>query len=250
MLKTEHDIAGLRASGALLKTLLDMLRKLVAPGVALADLDRAARDFLAQNGAESAFLGYKPAPESEPYPAAICASVNGVVVHGIPGKYALKEGDILSLDAGVRFRGYITDAAITVGVGRISAGAEKLLKGAEAALVEAVAMCEADKTVGDIGWSIEKTAGRFGLGVVRALTGHGVGFELHESPTIYNYGSKGSGPRLEVGMVLAIEPMFASGSGETREEPDGSFVTADGSLAAHFEHTVAVTETGPEILTN
>jgi methionyl aminopeptidase len=162
----------------------------------------------------------------------------------------LKSGDVLKIDLGISYKGYITDSAITVAIGEIDPKASELIKITKLALEKAMGECKAGKRVGDIGWVIENTVSSAGFSVVERLTGHGVGFELHEPPSVHNYGEKNTGLLLEPGMVLAIEPMVAIGSGEIREDSRGGFITRDGSLAAHFEHTVLITEGDPEVLTN
>ncbi|PIP29753.1 type I methionyl aminopeptidase [Candidatus Jorgensenbacteria bacterium CG23_combo_of_CG06-09_8_20_14_all_54_14] len=248
-LKSEGDIKLLRASGRVLAELLALLKKKVKPGVVLSELDSAAREYLKKAGARPAFLRYQPEGALKPFPAAICTSVNEQIVHGIPSAYKLVEGDILKIDAGVDYKGYFTDAAITVPVGRISKRAEHLVRVTSQALQNAIRAAKLGGHLGDIGAAVTRTLRGSGFRAVRGLTGHGVGFALHEDPTVFNYGTKGEGMVLRPGLVLAIEPMISAGSPEIDEQPDGSYTTRDGSLAAHFEHTVAITERGPEILT-
>lgn len=248
-LKTEKEIRELRLSGAILAAALAALKGKAKVGVRLGDLDELARNFIRKAGAEPAFLNYRPEGAKKAYPASICASVNETVVHGLPSKYKLRNGDVLKLDLGVNYKGYFTDAALTVGVGAISEAAQKLMAVTERALALAIKECRTGNHLGDIGWAIEDYVTKNGFAVVQGLTGHGVGFELHEDPSVYNYGEKREGLVLRPGLVLAIEPMVAIGSGEVRQKADDSFVTRDKSLTAHFEHTVALTERGPEILT-
>jgi methionyl aminopeptidase len=236
-LKSADDIRGLRASGRILAELLALLKK------------KAAREFLSSRGARPAFLGFQPEGTLKPFPAAICTSVNEQVVHGVPSSYALVEGDILKIDAGVEYRRYFTDAAITVPVGRVSKRAQKLIAVTEKALAGGIAAARSGGRMGDVGAAVSRALRGTGFRAVRGLMGHGVGFGIHEDPAVYNYGTKGEGMVLRPGLVLAIEPMISAGSPEIEERPDGSFVTRDGSLAAHFEHTIVVTEKGPEILT-
>lgn len=248
-LKKEADLRELRASGKILAFVLKSLVSEAKEGTALKELDGKARKLLKETGAEPAFLGYKPVGAARAYPAAICTSVNETVVHGLPSDYVLKNGDILKIDFGVDYNGYFTDAAATVGIGEVDKLGRKLIESTRRALEEAVKACRVSKHLGDIGWAVESTAKEAGFHVIRSLTGHGVGFELHEDPTIYNYGRRGEGIELKAGMVLAIEPMVSVGTSEVVQKSDDSFVTKDGSLSAHFEHTVAITENGPEVLT-
>ncbi len=249
ILKTENDLKKIRISGSILSSLLKRLKNEAKEGVELLRLDHIVERFLKEAGAKSAFLNYKPEGAKIPYPAQICVSVNHQVVHGVPSHYKLKNGDILAIDAGVNYEGYITDAAISFGIGQISDIAERLIEVTERALREAVKFTMPGNTLGDIGWTIESIAKKAGFNVAEGLTGHGVGFKLHEDPPIYNYGEKGKGLKLKAGMVLAIEPIINAGGGKVLQAKDDSFVTADGSLSAHFEQTIAITESGQEILT-
>lgn len=248
-LKNEHDLEMLRTSGIILSRTLNALKERARVGVRLAYLDDLARQFIKNEGAKPSFLGYKPEGASIGYPAAICTSVNEKIVHGIPDNYTLKDGDVLKIDLGVNYKNYFTDAAITVPIGKISAEAQKLIQVTKEALGNAIKICAVGNHLGDIGWIIEKTVKSAGFSVARGLTGHGVGFAVHEDPTIYNYGDKGTGMVLKPGMVLAIEPMVVVGLGDIKQLSDDSFVIKDGSLSAHFEHTIAITKNGPEILT-
>jgi len=249
-LKTERDLQFLRISGKILSRTLSLLKKEVKVGVSLKHLDNLARAFIKDEGAVPTFLGYTPDGAGKPYPAAICASVNDTIVHGIPGNYELKEGDILSIDLGVTFEGYITDSAITVPVGKISKDARRLINATEKSLQNAIYECFPGNTLGDIGYAIESVAKKAEVSVVEGLTGHGVGFELHEDPSVFNKGKKGNGMKLKPGMVIAIEPMFSLGSPYATIARDDSFKTKDKSLSAHFEHTIAITEKGYEVLTS
>lgn len=248
-LKSANDLEGLRESGKILARVLVALSRAAVSGASLKLLDELARKLLKDAGAESAFLGYRPEESRKPYPAAICTSLNDQIVHGLPDERVLKSGDLLKIDIGVNYKGYITDAAVTVAIGDISSKAKKLMEATKEALKRAIAVCNAGNHLGDIGWEIESAARKGGFSVIRGLTGHGVGFELHEDPTVYNYGSRGEGIELKPGLVLAIEPMVSTGSWSVVQNKDDSYVTSDGSLTAHFEHTVAITESGPEILT-
>lgn len=243
------EIQGIALSGKILSGVLRALRKEACEGKSLRDLDALAYRLIKEKGAEPAFLGYKPDMESLPFGASICASVNGVVVHGFPSGYALKSGDVLKIDAGVKLNGFYSDSAITVGIGEISKEAKILIKATENALIKAVKELRPGKTLGDIGFAIKSVADKNSLSVIRELTGHGIGINLHEEPTIYNFGEKKSGLALREGMVLAIEPMFSLGSSKVIRLSDESWATEDGSLSAHFEHTIAITAKGPRILT-
>ncbi len=248
-LKSESDLEFLKVSGRILASTLFFLKETAKEGVTLKFLDELAHKSLKEAGATPAFLGYKSEGAGRPYPASICTSLNQQIVHGLPINYSLQSGDILKIDLGVNYNGYFTDAAVTVGIGQISKEASKLISVTELALHKAIAECSPGKRLGDIGWIIEKITEGAGFSVVRGLTGHGTGFELHEDPTVYNFGKRGEGIELKAGLVLAIEPMINIGSGEIKQQKDDSFATKDGSLNAHFEHTVAITKNGPLILT-
>lgn len=248
-LKTPKDIGFLRESGRILSGVLRALREKAKEGTRLFWLGELARELLEKEKASAAFLGYRQDKNSKPFPAAICASVNEQIVHGIPLDYILKGGDVLKIDMGVNYKGYITDAAVTIPIGAVSKTAEQLILVTKESLDKAIMECVPGKFIGDIGFVIEECVRLNGFKIIRGLTGHGVGFELHEDPTVYNFGKRREGEELKPGLVLALEPMVSAGSDDVEELLDGSFVTRDGSLSAHFEHTVAVTENGPEILT-
>ena len=248
-LKTSDQIQVLAASGVILASVMKAITREVKEGVRLSDLDKMAEELMRKSGAEPAFLNYKPGGADRPYPASICTSLNDVVVHGLPSSRKVKSGDLLKLDFGVKYQGFYTDAAVTIPIGEVSDEAKRLMKATKRALEKAIGIARPGKTTGDIGFEIEKVAKAFGFKPVRGLTGHGVGFAVHEEPTIYNYGEKGKGKKLEPGMVIAIEPMFSAGDDEIRQLKDESWATKDGSLAAQFEHTVAITKTGARILT-
>jgi methionyl aminopeptidase len=235
----------MRTANQLVAEVLAELAADVAPGVTTADLDRLAERLVRDAGAEPAFKGYRG------YPATLCASVNEEVVHGIPSKTrVLGEGDIISLDIGVRIGGFYGDAAVTVPVGRVSEEAATLLRVTNESLNRAIAEVRVGGRLSDIGHAVQAWVEAHGFSIVREFVGHGIGERLHEDPQIPNYGPPGRGPKLAEGMVLAIEPMVAMGRPETRVLGDGwTAVTRDGSLAAHFEHTVAVTASGPLVLT-
>ncbi len=242
--KSPAEIERMRAANALVANVLAELEAMVAPGVTTAELDRAAERLVRAGGAEPAFKGYRG------YPGTLCASVNEQVVHGIPSARALVEGDIISLDMGVKLNGFYGDSAVTVAVGRVSADAEKLLRVTRESLEQGIAQVRLGGRISDIGHAIQQHVEAHGLSVVREFVGHGIGAALHEEPQIANYGEPGRGPRLAEGMTLAIEPMVNIGRPAVKVLADGwTAVTKDGSLSAHFEHTVAVTKAGPLVLT-
>jgi methionyl aminopeptidase len=237
----------MRRAGRVVAEMHDAIRRALRPGVTTAELDRIAREVLASRGATSNFLGYG----HPPYPAVICASPNSMVVHGVPSEQVvLHEGDIISIDCGAVVDGWHGDAAFTAPVGEASAEALGLIAATEAALAAGIAAMVDGNRVGDIGHAVERAARAAGCHVVEGYTGHAIGQAMHESPNIPNQGAAGTGARLRVGNVLAIEPMLALGTGDTDLlDDEWSVVTSDGSWAAHAEHTVAITEHGPEILT-
>ena len=223
---------------------LKYLKAFIREGITTEELDRLAEEYIKRHGGIPAFKGYRG------YPRSLCVSVNEEVVHGIPGKRKLKEGDIVSLDLGVLMDGYYGDAAITVPVGKVSELARKLIKVTEEALYRGIEMARPGNRLSDISHAIQTHVEKAGFSVVREFVGHGIGKQLHEEPQVPNFGPPNRGPRLEPGMVLAIEPMVNTGTWEVRILPNGwTVVTADGGLSAHFEHTVAITDNGPEILT-
>ena len=248
-LKTKHDIEMIAASGRILANVLKRLSQEVSVGLPLEFLDNLARRLIMEAGAKPAFLGYQPGSGRRPFPAAVCLSLNEQVVHGLPSSYKLQSGDLLKIDLGVNYRGYFSDAGITLGIGEIPAAAKNLMEATRKALEAAINEIQPGKHLGDLGFIIATTIQKAGFAVIRGLTGHGVGFEVHEDPTVLNYGKRGEGLELKPGMVLAIEPMACLGKGKIVQRSDDSFATADASLAAHFEHTVAVTGKGPRILT-
>lgn len=243
-LKTKEDLAKMRAGGKIASRILDELKEKVRPGVTTQDLENLAADLINKAKVKASFKGFHN------YPSSICVSLNEEVVHGIPGPRILKLGDIVGLDIGIFFQGFHTDTAITCPVGKISEEAEKLLKYTQKALLEGIKCCRAGHFLGDVQFTIQKTLEEAGLGVVRDLVGHGVGRDLQEAPPIPNFGKPGTGPKLKEGMTLAIEPMATCGDWHVRILDDGwTVVTVDQSLSAHFEHTIAITQTDPEILT-
>lgn len=242
--RTSSDIDAMRVAGGVVAAMHAAIRDALAPGVSLVDLDAVARDVLADAGATSSFLGYHG------FPATICASVNEVVVHGIPDRRRLAAGDIVSIDCGAIVDGWHGDAAFTAAVGDIDDTSRMLVDTAEQALADAIEQMQPGHHLSDIGAAVQTRVEGAGFGVVRGYTGHGIGREMHEDPAVPNFGRPGRGPRLEVGNVLAIEPMVAVGDPATTTLADGwTVVTVDGGRAAHVEHTVAVTDDGPRILT-
>lgn len=248
-LKSESDLKKLEKSGRILSSVLQFLREEAAVGVNLVDLDKKAKKMIKEAGGDPAFLGYKPAGAKEPYPASICASVNEVVVHGIPKDYDLKDGDIVTFDCGVSYQGYITDSAVSVAVGDIDEKSKKLLTTTKQSLIEALAVCKPGNHIGDIGDAIENVVDKTDFKIIKNLTGHGVGFELHEEPTILNYSTKRKGEEIVPGMVLAVEPMLSFSSEFVTQDDQDCYITSDGSRSAHFEVTVAITKEGNKVLT-
>ena len=249
-LKKPEEIAMIRESGKILAAVLKILEKKTKAGVSLRELDSLAAKELYLRGAKSAFLNYCPEGSRRPYPANICTSINDVVVHGIPSPYVIKNGDLVKIDLGVDWKGMISDAALTVAVKSDSPAVRRLIRATREALYAGIKAARLGRTVGDIGFAINRVARKNKLAVIRGLGGHGVGFRPHEDPMIYNYGKRGAGTPLREGMVIALEPMFSLGDSRVIERPDGSFATADRSLTAHFEHTIAITKRGPKILTD
>jgi methionyl aminopeptidase len=242
--KSPEEIDKMARAGAILVATLDLLGSRIRPGVSTGELDRAAERFIRSRGATPTFKGYRG------FPGSICASPNAMIVHGIPGPYRLKSGDIISIDVGVTLDGWVADAARTFPVDEIGKPAQNLLKGTEASLRAGVSECRPGNRMGDVSGAIQNVAEGAGLAVVRSLVGHGVGRSMHEDPQVPNYGKPGKGPLLEEGMVLAIEPMTTAGRPEVRMGGDGWAIFAqDGSPAAHFEFTVAITADGPRVLT-
>jgi methionyl aminopeptidase len=242
--KTAAEIDRIAAAGEILVKTLDIVERRIRPGVTTAELDETAERFIRSQGATPTFKGYRG------FPASICASPNSMVVHGIPGPRKLAKGDLISVDVGVTLDGWVADAARTFAVGEIDDQARNLIEVTEASLFSAVEACQLGGRLGDISNAVQTTVEAAGLHVVRSLVGHGVGRNLHEPPEVPNHGPAGKGPRLEEGMVLAIEPMVATGTTSVFMADDGwSVFTVDDSLAAHFEFTVAVTVDGPRVLT-
>jgi methionyl aminopeptidase len=243
--KSHAELEAMREGGRITAACLRVLSQNVRPGVTTKELDALAEEFILSRGGAPEFKGYQG------FPASICTSPNAMIVHGIPGSYRLKEGDIISLDVGVRYEGFVTDSATTVAVGEVHEETHRLLETTRRCLEAATERARAENRLGDIGHAIQALAESRGYGVVRDLVSHGVGRKMHEDPQIPNYGRPGTGARLLPGMTFAIEPMITLGSYDIRisEWDHWSIYTADGSLSAHFEHTVAVTENGPWVLT-
>ncbi|HUF02894.1 MAG TPA: type I methionyl aminopeptidase [Aridibacter sp.] len=242
--KSKSDLDKMRTVGELIAGVRETLRGMVEPGVSTLELNGAAEKMIRDAGAYPTFLGYHG------YPYSICASVNEAVVHGFPSEYVLKEGDIFSMDMGATLEGFVGDTATTVPLGEIDPEIAQLLKITEESLHLAIEQCVPGGNVGDIGWAVQTHAEKYGYGIVRGYTGHGIGRKMHESPQIPNYGRRGTREKIRAGFVFAIEPMLNLGTADTRTLSDGwTVVTADGKPSAHFEHTVAITESGPEILT-
>jgi methionyl aminopeptidase len=242
--KTPEEIDKMAAAGDILVRTLQMVERKIRPGVTTGELDKAAEKFIRSQGGEPAFKGYRG------FPGSLCTSPNSMVVHGIPGKYELSRGDILSVDCGVVLDGWVADAARTFAVGSISPTARKLLDTTERSLFAAVEQCRPDNKLGDVSHAVQEVVEAEGLAVVRSLVGHGIGRQMHEDPQIPNYGTPGKGIRLEEGMVFAVEPMVTAGRHTVRMGDDHwAIYSQDGSLAAHFEFTIAITANGPRVLT-
>ncbi len=243
-LKSGSEIATMRRAGAVVAEMLERCSAAVRPGITTADLDKIGADVIREHGATSSFLGYYD------YPATICTSVNDEIVHGIPGGRRLREGDIVGIDVGAIVDGWHADAAVTVPVGKVKPEAVRLIQVTEDALRRGIAAARPGARLGDIGAAVQSFAESKGYSVVRNYVGHGIGRAMHEPPQVPNYGTAGQGRPISVGLCIAIEPMLNAGGPETRVQKDGwTVTTADGSLSAHFEHTIAVTEAGPVVLT-
>ncbi len=243
-MKSAREIELMRRSGKITGHVLTELLKSAKPGMTLREIDRLAERGIRERGGVPTFKGYHG------YPASICASVNEVVVHGIPGDRVLREGDVLSIDIGTTFEGYVSDTAASIAIGRASLEAERLLRVTQEALMRGIAQMQRGNRLSDIGHAVQRHAEASGYGVVRALVGHGIGTKMHEEPQVPNWGEPGRGIILRPGICLAIEPMITEGTHEVETLADGwTVVTADGKLSAHFEHTIALTDAGPRILT-
>lgn len=243
-IKSPREIELLRIAGNVVYQTHQYIKPFIKPGITTKELDRLCEEFIRSKGCTPSFKG------CEGFPNAVCMSVNDCVVHGYPSNYKLKEGDIITLDIGACYKGYHGDSGWTYAVGKISKENEYLMEHTEKALYEGIKAAIVDNRVGDIGYNVEKYANEHNLGIVREFVGHGVGTEVHEDPNVPNYGEKNTGPRLREGMVIAIEPMLTLGSDDIEIDENGlTAYTYDGSNAAHFEHTIAITKEGPIILT-
>lgn len=251
-IKSEEEINKLKEGGEKLANILQTVAKEVKPGVSTETLDNLAHELMVESGGRPAFLDYTPFGASRPYPASLCVSINDEIVHGIPNENPkiIEEGDVVTLDAGLIYEDLITDHAITIIVGEVSKEIKELVNRTKEALMAGIKQARVGNRVGDIGYAISEVAKKNRLTVIENLTGHGVGYEVHEDPYIPNEGQKGHGEKLEAGMVIAIEPMFGLGSARIKLGKDGyTYLTEDGSISAQFEHTVAITDRGPMILT-
>jgi methionyl aminopeptidase len=247
--KDPWELGLMRQSGRLLAEVAAILREAVRPGVSTLELDALAAQAIRERRGIPSFLGYTAGGKT-PFPATICASVNNVVVHGIPSAVPLREGDVVSIDMGMVYGGYHADCAFTVAIGQVAPEVRRLLDETERSLYEGIAAAKPGNRIGDIGHAIQSHIEPHGFGIVRDYVGHGIGRMMHEAPSVPNFGRPAKGDLLKEGMCLAVEPMITLGNSETKELDDGwTVVTTDGSLAAHFEHTIAVTPHGPEILT-
>jgi len=242
--KSQAELETMARAGAVVAETLAAIGEAIEPGVTTAELDALAEELIRSRGGVPTFKGYRG------FPASICASPNTMIVHGIPGEYRLAEGDLMSIDVGVTLDGFVGDSAYTFAVGEIDADARRLLDVGQAALAAGIEAAQSGNHVGDISSAVQRVTEDAGFSIVRSLVGHGVGRSMHEEPQVPNYGEPGHGPKLAPGMTIAIEPMITAGGPEVFVADDEwSISTTDGSLAAHFEHTVAVTDEGPQILT-
>jgi len=250
-LKNSQEIGIMIEGGRKLAKILEELAKNCVIGMSAKEIDNLASKLFKKENAKPAFLNYKPQGATKSFPANVCISLNDVIVHGIPKKEVIfKEGDLVKIDAGLIYKNLYADSAITVGIGKISYKAQKLIKVTKEALKRGIDKCLPGKTLGDIGYAISSYVFKNKMAVAEDLVGHGIGYHLHEDPVVYNFGEKGKGLKLEKGMALAIEPMVCLGSGAIIENNDESFSTLDKSLSAHFEHTIIVTDDLPIITTN
>ena len=243
-IKSAREIEIMRRSGKITSKTLEMLIASVKPGMTTAHVDKMAEDSIRSMGGIPTFIGYHG------YPSTICASVNEEVVHGMPGSRVLNDGDLLSIDIGTTLDGYVSDSAVTIAIGNVSLEAKRLMRVTQECLMFGIAQMKRGNRLSDIGHAVQTHAEKNGYGVVRDLVGHGIGTKMHEEPQVPNYGTPGQGPELRIGLCLAIEPMITEGTWEVETLQDGwTVVTADGKLAAHFEHTIAIMDEGPRILT-
>ena len=243
-IKSAREIEIMRRSGKITSKTLEMLIASVKPGMTTAHVDKMAEDSIRSMGGIPTFIGYHG------YPSTICASVNEEVVHGMPGSRVLNDGDLLSIDIGTTLDGYVSDSAVTIAIGNVSLEAKRLMRVTQECLMFGISQMKRGNRLSDIGHAVQTHAEKNGYGVVRDLVGHGIGTKMHEEPQVPNYGTPGQGPELRIGLCLAIEPMITEGTWEVETLQDGwTVVTADGKLAAHFEHTIAIMDEGPRILT-
>jgi methionyl aminopeptidase len=249
-LKSDREFEKMAVAGACVAAVHEAVKAAARPGTTLKELDEIAAAIIRDWDCTPSFLGYQPSPLQPPYPGHLWLSVNDVIVHGIPSAYRLRSGDLLSVDAGAIYEGFHGDAAFSVGVGEVSSEAARLIQATEEAMWAGIFQIAPGHRIGDIGAAVEEVGHRHGLGIVREYVGHGIGRQMHEEPQVSNLGIPGRGLRIKTGMALCIEPMFNLGSWETRVDEDRWTVrTADGSLSAHFEHTVGVTRRGTKIMT-
>ncbi len=248
-IKTEEEIKIMAEAGKRLALVVRALKAMAKEGITTNEIDREAKRLIEESGSIPAFLNYRPSGADRPYPATICASINSGIVHGLPSDYKLKSGDLLKLDLGLIYEKFYSDMAITVPIGKISKEDQELISVTREALEKGIAAAVPGNTLGDIGYAIGSFVKKNGFRVVDGLTGHGIGRKLHEDPYVFNEGLPGEWDVLKPGMVLALEPMVCAGKPRAKQLEDDSFVTADGSMAAHFEHTIAITEKGHRILT-
>ena len=249
-MKSDSEIKILREGGKKLSVILNKVAKVAKKGVSAKELDKIAYDSITKIGGKPSFLNYQPEFAEEPFPSSLCVSVNETIVHGIPTEdVVFKQGDIVSLDLGMEYKGLFTDMAITIGIGKIEPQYRKLIQVTKESLDKGIKAAKLGNTLGDIGYAIQSHIEKNGLAVIKNLVGHGVGYLPHEDPPVFNFGYPGQGFKLEQGLVIALEPMVTFKSGEIRELKDGSFVTANGEIACHFEHTIAITKKGPLVIT-
>ena len=244
-IKTPQEIAIMTQAGKILAKVIKQTAEIAEQGITTKELDKAAESLIFSYGCEPAFKGY------DGFPAALCASVNNVIVHGVPSDYKLKQGDIFSLDLGLKYKGYYSDMAITIPIGEVSPEAQRLMRVTKKALKMGIKKARPGNTIGDIGNTIQRYVEPQGFSIVRELCGHGIGKNLHEDPEILNYGKRHKGEKIKPGMVFCLEPLVATGTGKMKKGADGhGLETKDNSLSAHFEHMIAITETGNQVLTS
>ncbi|PIQ92045.1 MAG: type I methionyl aminopeptidase [Parcubacteria group bacterium CG11_big_fil_rev_8_21_14_0_20_39_22] len=252
LIKTPEDIEKLRESGKRLAFILDKITEMVRVGVAVKDLNEEAHRLMTRGGDKPAFLGYKPSGAPKGFPSSLCVSINDGLVHGESSKsdYVINEGDVVKIDGGLNHKGRFTDMARTIAVGSVSPKVKEVIEVTKIALQKGIEAAKVGNTVGDIGFAIESFVAPYKFGIIRDLAGHGVGHAVHEEPLIPNFGRPGKGEKLKAGMVIAIEPMLTLGGEDIKVLEDGfTYGTEDGSIGTHFEHTILITEDGPEILT-